>query len=111
GRGACGLLRDRRCGALGQNTGSGVVWGRGAEAGFGLGVAHAEARSFFSRGAAESAEEVAGPGCVRRGAERSSPGSTFVLNVVSSGGIPAQPAAEGAGRGRLHAVSPPRRGA
>src|SRR5690606_14259901 len=31
-----------------------------------------------------------------------SPGSTFVLDVVSSGGIHAHPAAEPAGRGRLH---------
>ena len=44
----------------------------------------------------------AGPGCALRGAERSSPGSTFMMNGVSSGGIHAHPAAEGAGRGRLH---------
>src|SRR5690606_1420145 len=64
--------------------------------------AHTEARSFVSRGAAESAEEVAGPGCVHRGAGRSSPGSMFMMNVVSSGGILAHPAGEPAGRGRLH---------
>src|SRR5690606_27768842 len=46
--------------------------------------AHTEARSLFSHGAAESAEEVAGPGCVRPGPERSSPGSMFVMIVVSS---------------------------
>src|SRR5690606_7790523 len=64
--------------------------------------AHTEPRSLFSRGAAESAEGVAGPGRVLRGAERSSPGSTFKLNVVSAGGIHAHPAGEPAGRGRLH---------
>src|SRR5690606_28811183 len=71
---------------------------------------HAEARS--SHRDTESrltrrrggAEEVAGSGCVRRESERSSPGSTFMTNVVSSGGIRAHPAAEGAGRGQLHAA-------
>src|SRR5690606_11516672 len=58
--------------------------------------------SLFSRGAAESAEAVAGPGCVHRESEPSSPGSTFMMNVVSSGGIHAHPAAKPAGRGRLH---------
>src|SRR5690606_34027822 len=50
--------------------------------------------------------EVAGPGCVRRGAERSSSGSTFMIVVVSSGGIHAHPAADAAGRGRLHPANP-----
>ena len=36
-----------------------------------------------SRGGAENAEEGAGPGCVLRGAERSSPGSTLVNECVS----------------------------
>src|SRR5690606_21632004 len=44
----------------------------------------------------------AGPGGVPRKPERSSPRSTFVLNVVSAGGIPAHPAGEPAGRGRHH---------
>src|SRR5690606_19511450 len=47
----------------------------------------------------------AGPGCVLRESERSSPGSMFVLNVVSSGGVPAHPAGESAGRGWLHPVN------
>src|SRR5690606_30587892 len=50
------------------------------------------------RGAAEG---VAGPGYVRIESEPSSPGSTCVLKVVSSGGIPARSAAEHAGRGQL----------
>src|SRR5690606_28979050 len=45
---------------------------------------------------------VAGPGCVRGDSESSSPGSTSMLHVVSSGGIEAQPTALPAGRGRLH---------
>src|SRR5690606_29167900 len=45
---------------------------------------------------------VAGPGCVRGDSEPSSPGSTSMLHVVSSGGIEAQPTALPAGRGRLH---------
>src|SRR5690606_587705 len=45
---------------------------------------------------------VAGPGCVRGSSEPSSPGSTFILIVVSPGGIHAHPAGEPAGRGRLH---------
>src|SRR5690606_29988421 len=45
---------------------------------------------------------VAGPGCVLRESGPSSPGSAFILIVVSSGGILAHPAAEPAGRGRLH---------
>src|SRR5690606_16684382 len=62
------------------------------------------ARSLVSRGDAEP-QSAAGPGCVLRGAERSSPGSTFIVNVVSSGGISAHPAAKLAGRGRLHPVN------
>src|SRR5690606_2842301 len=63
-------------------------------------------RGFGSHGDAENAEEVALSGCVLRDAERSSPGSMFVLNVVSSGGIEAPPAGEPAGRGRLHPANP-----
>src|SRR5690606_16594239 len=50
-----------------------------------------------------------GPGYVLRVAERSSPGSTFIVNVVSSGGISPHPAAQPAGRGPLHPanVDPP----
>src|SRR5690606_15286518 len=60
-------------------------------------LAHAETR--------RARRSVAGPGCVLRESERSSPGSTFMLNVVSSVGILAHPAAEAAVRGRLHAVN------
>src|SRR5690606_7205949 len=49
---------------------------------------------------------VARSGFVRRESARSSPGSTFMLDVVFSGGIHAHPAAQPAGRGRLHAVNP-----
>ncbi len=53
-----------------------------------------------SHGDAEIAESVAGPGFVLRESERSSPGSTFVMNGVSAGGIGVHPAEEPAGRGR-----------
>src|SRR5690606_25402752 len=59
-----------------------------------------------SHGDAENAEEVAGPGCVLRDAECSSPGSTFIVDVVFSGGIGAHRAAKRAGRGRLHPANP-----
>src|SRR5690606_16583639 len=42
----------------------------------------------------------AGPGFALRESERSSPGSTFVMNVVSAGGIRAHPDREAARRGR-----------
>ena len=47
-----------------------------------------------------------GPGRVLRGAERSPPGSTFIFDVVSSGGIRAHRAGEPAGRGQLHSANP-----
>src|SRR5690606_15782670 len=47
-------------------------------------------------------EVVAGPGFFLRESERSSPGSTFMIVVVSSGGIRDHPAAQPARRGRLH---------
>src|SRR5690606_36625857 len=58
------------------------------------------------RGSRGAAERVAGPWSVLRESEPSSPGSTFIIVVVSSGGISAHPAAERAGRGRLHATNP-----
>src|SRR5690606_80284 len=91
------LQRAWDAGSLGELWGCGQVRGGGRRV-----SARAEARSVGSRGAAEGAESVAGPGCVRREPERSSPGSTFVLNVVSAGGIRDHPAAQPAGRGRLH---------
>src|SRR5690606_24048003 len=51
------------------------------------------ARRRGSRGDAEIAERVAGPGCLPGESEPSSPASTFTMNVVSSGGSPAHPAA------------------
>src|SRR5690606_25053818 len=60
---------------------------------------------------AEIAECVAGPGGVLREFEHSSPGSTSMMNVVSPGGIFARPAANGAGRGRLHPANPDSPGA
>src|SRR5690606_19620233 len=81
----------------------GELWGCGQVRGGGRRVsAHAEAWSVGSRGAAEGAGSVARPGRVLGGAERSSPGSTFMLNVVYSGGIRDHPAAQPAGRGWLH---------
>ena len=62
---------------------------------------HRAAEFLFTRSRGERGV-CAGPGCVRRRAERSSPGSMFMMNVVSSGGIEAHPAGEHAGRGRLH---------
>src|SRR5690606_32644154 len=60
------------------------------------------AEFLLTRSRGERGGVLSGPGCVLRGAERSSPGSTFMMNVVPSGGIRAHPAGEGAGRGRLH---------
>jgi len=42
------------------------------------------------------------PGSLRGGSAPSAPGSTFMMHVVSSGGICAHPAAEFVGRGRPH---------
>src|SRR5690606_7644960 len=63
---------------------------------------HAEPRSLFSRGAAESAEALPGRAAFLRESEPSSPGSMFRSTVVSSAGSHAHPAGEPAGRGRLH---------
>src|SRR5690606_17344841 len=64
--------------------------------------AHTETRSFISRGAAESAESLPGRAAFFVEPSLLRPNPRSGLNVVSSGGIPAHPAGEGAGRGRLH---------
>src|SRR5690606_19913218 len=56
-------------------------------------------------------EEVAGPGCVPGGAERSPPGSTFVLIVVPAGVLAAHPAQQPAGRGQLQPANAEQAGA
>src|SRR5690606_6651875 len=65
-----------------------------------------ETRSFHLTRRRGDRGEVAWPGYVHLEAERSSSGSMSVLNVVSSGGIHAQPAAEAACRGRPHPANP-----
>src|SRR5690606_14723292 len=64
-----------------------------------------------SRGAAESAESVPGRAALIVSPSLPCPGPRSSMNVVSSGGIHAHPAAEPAGRGRLHPASPDSPGA